>query len=164
MPSCWPPVAWPSLPCSTSCSDPACRIRKTGRPPVSVPVDVLFCARRPARSMRPAKTCPSADRTAGGQRRWHPDSTQGRTGEGGEGIAPSRLYQPAGGHHCQGGARKRHRPVTTGRAADVPTRCVTPTGQLFPAGRVGWTAASLTTGTREKEAPFPPRTLQDGAP
>lgn len=29
MPSCWPPVAWPSLPCSTSCSDPARRIRKT---------------------------------------------------------------------------------------------------------------------------------------
>lgn len=29
MPSCWPPVAWPSLPCSTSCSDPAHRIRKT---------------------------------------------------------------------------------------------------------------------------------------
>lgn len=28
MPSCWPPVAWPSLPCSTSCSDPARRIRK----------------------------------------------------------------------------------------------------------------------------------------
>ena len=28
-PSCWPPVAWPSLPCSTNCSDPARRIRKT---------------------------------------------------------------------------------------------------------------------------------------
>lgn len=26
--SCWPPVAWPSLPCSTSCSDPARHIRK----------------------------------------------------------------------------------------------------------------------------------------
>lgn len=72
MPSCWPPVAWPSLPCSTSCSDPACRIRKTGRPPVSVPVDVFFCARRPARSMRPAR--PASRIKEGGGERLLPES------------------------------------------------------------------------------------------
>ena len=47
MPSCWPPAAWPSLPCSTSCSDPGRRIRPTAKASAAPCGGRLFCVRGP---------------------------------------------------------------------------------------------------------------------
>lgn len=49
MPSCWPPAAWPSLPCSTSCSDPGRRIRPTAKASAAPCGGRLFCVRGPGR-------------------------------------------------------------------------------------------------------------------
>lgn len=93
MPSCWPPAAWPSLPCSTSCSDPGRRIRPTAKASAAPCGGRLFCVRGPGRCRgaschRPAhsgKTPPPAS----------PDDAHDEGSEEDEGEG-----QPAKGHRA----------------------------------------------------------------
>lgn len=113
MPSCWPPVAWPSLPCSTSCSDPAHSIRKTGRPPASIPVDVFFYGGPAGRCdpPRPARqpTARQADNAAG-----TPTVHRGEQEKGGKASPISSV--PTGGRTSLPGRSKETTPACHDRS------------------------------------------------
>lgn len=154
MPSCWPPAAWPSLPCSTSCSDPGRRIRPTAKASAAPCGGRLFCVRGPGRCRgaschRPAhsgKTPPPASpddahdegseedeaegQPAKGHRAcplWRPVRRHGIGAQDGgpAGGTMTACTAPAGGHGVRGGS---------GRCEDRPAR------------RPGRTAALLKTG------------------
>ena len=146
MPSCWPPVAWPSLPCSTSCSDPARRIRKTTpdvrRSPCRwasffVPPDCPGDAAR----VGLAAPLPRSRRTARGISAIRKKDEKARDSERlRKASPPSGWTGTAARDHGQDpertrGAGRQHRPCQrlpgTGRIG----RAHRTRGQSFPAGR-----------------------------
>lgn len=148
MPSCWPPAAWPSLPCSTSCSDPGRRIRPTAKASAAPCGGRLFCVRGPGRCRGPSchrpahsgKTPPPASpddahdegseedeaegQPAKGHRAcplWRPVRRHGiGAQEGGPaGGTMTACTAPAGGHGVRGG-RALPRPGVRQRRPQAP--------------------------------------------
>lgn len=171
MPSCWPPVAWPSLPCSTSCSDPARHIRKATpdvrRSPCRwasffVPPDCPGDAAR----VGLAAPLPRSRRTAHGISAIRKKDEKARDSELlRKASHPSGCAGTEARDHGQGAERTRgagrpHRPCQrlpgTGRIG----RAHRTRGQSFPAGRGSVTghrrtAAPAKTGTQRGRTHLP---------
>ena len=170
MPSCWPPVAWPSLPCSTSCSDPARRIRKTTPDVRRSPCrwTSFFC--RMAGENDAPRPWPAVVRPYG-RRRAHGVSVIRKKDEKErerellrEGIAAFGRDSPAGRGPRQG-RTGRSKAATPGLPEPAGLRGVgrahrtrrpaLPTGRGSVAGRGRWVAASPKTGIQGRGAPLP---------
>ncbi len=160
MPSCWPPAAWPSLPCSTSCSDPGRRIRPTAKASAAPCGGRLFCVRGPGRcrgascrrTAHSGKTPPPASPDDA-----HDEGSEEDEGEGqpAKGHRACPLWRPVRRHGIgaqDGGAcgrnddgmhRARRRAWRPGRKRPLSEngRC-----EDRPARRPGRTAAPLKTG------------------
>lgn len=128
MPSCWPPAAWPSLPCSTSCSDPGRRIRPTAKASAAPCGGRLFCVRGPGRCRgaschRPAhsgKTPPPARTTKEAKKTKRKDSPPKGIGpvrcggQSGATASAHRMAEPAGGRALPRPGVRQRRPQAPG--------------------------------------------------
>ena len=125
MPSCWPPAAWPSLPCSTSCSDPGRRIRPTAKASAAPCGGRLFCVRGPGRCRgaschRPAhsgKTPPPASQDDAHDEGSEEDEAEGQPAKGHRACP---LWRPVRRHGIgaqDGGACGRKGPPPSRRPA-----------------------------------------------
>lgn len=160
MPSCWPPAAWPSLPCSTSCSDPGRRIRPTAKASAAPCGGRLFCVRGPGRCRgascrRPAhsgKTPPPASPDDAHDEGSEEDEAEGQPAKGHRACPLRRPVRRHGIGAQDGGAcgrnddgmhRARRRAWRPGRQRPLSEngRC-----EDRPARRPGRTAAPLKTG------------------